>query len=145
MEDRSRQARSAKKGPTQRQLRVGEMLRHAIVGILAKGQARDPDLDGKLITVTEVTISPDMHMATVFCTSLGGQDVDEVIVALNRCRSYFRGELGKAITLKFTPALTFQADTSFDEAKSIDTLLRSPKVARDLAKSDTESDDGTTT
>ncbi len=145
MQDRSRQALSSKKGQTQRQLRVGEMLRHAMVGILAKGQVRDPDLDGKLITITEVTISSDMHNATVFCTSLGGKDVDVVIEALNRCRSYFRGELGKAITLKFTPALTFRVDTSFDKAKSIDTLLRSPKVARDLAKPDTESDDGTTT
>lgn len=145
MKNYSRQALSSKKGQTQRQLRVGEMLRHAIVDILAKDHVRDPDLDGKVITVTEVIVSSDMRNATIFCTTLGGKDKDVAIEALNRCRSYFRGELGKTITMKFTPALTFQADTSFEEAKSIDALLRSPKVARDLTKPEMDPDDGTTT
>ena len=104
---------------------------------------RPPYADGPYFpSITEVSVSSDMRNATVFCMSLGGEDVETVIAALNRCRSYLRGELGRAITLKFTPALTFRADPSFDEAQSIDDLLRSPKVARDIAKPDTEPDDG---
>ncbi len=142
MKDRSRQALSSRKEQTQRQLRVGEMLRHVLADVLTKGHVRDPDLEGKLVTITEVSVSPDMRNATVFCMSLGGKDVEKVMAALNRCQSYLRGELGRAITLKFTPALTFRADPSFDEARSIDDLLRSPKVARDIAKPDMEPGDG---
>jgi ribosome-binding factor A len=119
-------------GPSQRQLRVGELLRHALAEILARGDVRDPALQGVSVTVTEVRPSPDLKNATVFCAPLGGRHEDEVIEGLNRCRAYLRGQVGHAVSLKFTPQLNFLCDRSFDEAKHIDDLLRSKEVARDL-------------
>ena len=134
--------RGRRGAPTQRQLRVGEMLRHALSDILARGDVRDPDLEDRSVTITEVQVAPDMRSATAFCTSLGGRDDAIVVEALNRCGSYLRGQLGKVITLKFTPSLVFRADTTFDEARSVDSLLRSPRVAQDLATDETEETDG---
>jgi len=134
---------SGTKGPTQRQLRVGEMLRHALAEILRGDEIRDPDLDGVSVTVTEVKPSPDMRHCTVFVEPLGGRNAKEVVAALNRQRSFLRGALGHRITLKFTPDLRFVEDTSFAEAERIAGILRSEKVARDLNKRDPdESEDG---
>ncbi|MFD2234029.1 30S ribosome-binding factor RbfA [Phaeospirillum tilakii] len=122
----------ASKPPSQRQLRVGEELRHIIAALIERGEFRDPDLQGRAITVTEVRISPDLRNATVFVVPLGGGDPAPVLAGLKRARSYLRHEIGQAVQLRCVPDLSFQADTSFDEASRIDDLLRSPEVARDL-------------
>jgi ribosome-binding factor A len=131
------------KGPSQRQLRVGEMLRHAVSDILRERDIRDPDLEGVSVTVTQVKPSPDMRHATVFVEPLGRKNADVIVEALNRHRGFLRGELGRTIELKFTPELRFVEDTSFAEAQRIEQILHSEKVARDL-KSDTptKDDDG---
>jgi ribosome-binding factor A len=121
------------KGPSQRQLRVGEMLRHALAGILTRSDIADPELEGRYITVTEVKLSPDLRHATVFARPFGtDEDGPALLQALNRHQRYLRGELGHRVALKFTPDLTFRLDESFDEAERIDALLRSPTVSRDL-------------
>jgi ribosome-binding factor A len=119
-------------GPSQRQLRVGEMLRHALSEILRERDIRDPDLEGISVTVTQVKPSPDMRHATVFVQPLGGENAEAIVEALNRHRGFLRGELGHAIELKFTPELRFVEDTSFAEAQRIERILHSEKVARDL-------------
>ncbi len=120
------------KAPSQRQLRVGEELRHALAWILERGEIRDPGLGGAAITVTEVRISPDLGNATAFVMPLGGNDVPGVVEALNRAAPFVRRQLGKAVKLRRLPALDFVADTSFDEAGRIESLLKTPAVARDL-------------
>jgi ribosome-binding factor A len=131
-------------GPSQRQLRVGEMLRHALSGILRNTEIRDPDLTGVSVTVTQVKPSPDMRHATVFVEPLGGINAPAVLAALNRHRGFLRGELGRVIKLKFTPELRFVEDTSFAEAERIETILHSEKVARDIniAGEASKDDDG---
>src|SRR3569833_1542807 len=94
-------------GPTQRQLRVGEMLRHALAQILSRSDIRDPELDGVSVTITQVKPSPDMRYATVYCAPLGGQNTDRIIAALNRHKGFMRGEMGHMISIKFTPDLRF--------------------------------------
>lgn len=127
------QHQSREKGPSQRQLRVGEMLRHALSQILVRGDIRDPDLEGVSVTITQVKPSGDMRHATVFCEPLGGKNADKIIKALNRHKAFIRGEMGHMITLKFTPELRFIEDDSFAEAEKIENLLKSERVARDLA------------
>ena len=128
-------------GPSQRQLRVGELLRHALSEILIRGDVRDPDLDGISVTVTQVKPSPDMRHATVFCEPLGGVHGPRVVAALNRHKGFLRGEMGKRIATKFTPDLRFVEDQSFAEAEKIETILKSPLVARDLSAPEDESED----
>jgi ribosome-binding factor A len=128
-------------GPSQRQLRVGEVLRHALSEILSRGEVRDADLEGVSVTITQVKPTADMRHAVVFCEPLGGRNAERVISALNRHRTYLRGVLGHAIRLKFTPDLRFVEDTSFAEAEKIETLLKSDRVQRDL-KRGTEDGDG---
>ena len=123
-------------GPTQRQLRVGEMLRHALAEILRRDEIRDPDLSGVSVTITQVKPSPDMRHATVFCEPLGGKNVKPVIAALNKHKGFLRGELGHLIALKFTPELRFIEDESFAEAQKIETILKSSRVQQDLAAPD---------
>ncbi len=125
---------SKSKGPTQRQLRAGELIRHSLVEIMQRENLRDPALDGVSVTVSEVRVSPDLKQASVFAAPLGGEHQREVIDALNRVSPYLRGLLGKKIDMKFTPALTFKSDETFAEARKIDELLARPEVARDLAK-----------
>ena len=128
------------KGPSQRQLRAGELIRHALVEIFQREDLRDPALAGVSITVSEVRASPDLKNATVFCAPLGAalsssdqRDGREgVIEALNKSASYLRGLLGRRIDLKYTPTLSFRSDESFQEASRIDALLDSPEVKRDL-------------
>src|SRR5689334_4586993 len=131
-------------GPSQRQLRVGEMLRHALSDILREREIRDPGLEGVSVTVTQVKPSPDMRHATVFVEPLGGKNADAIVEALNRHRGFLRGELGRTIELKFTPELRFVEDTSFAEAQRIQRILHSERVARDLRDPDApaKDDDG---
>jgi ribosome-binding factor A len=124
----------AKAGPSQRQLRVGELLRHALADVLRRGDVRDPDLVGVSVTVTQVIPSPDMRHATVFCEPLGGKNAGPVIKALNKHKGFLRGEMGRLITMKFTPELRFVEDTSFAEAEKIETLLKSARVRPDLSQ-----------
>ena len=100
------------------------------------GDIRDPDLNGVSVTITQIKPSPDMRHAAVFCEPLGGQNAKQVIAALNKHKGYLRGEMGREIAMKFTPELRFVEDESFAEAQKIDDLLRSSRVARDLAADD---------
>ncbi|HEX3432208.1 MAG TPA: 30S ribosome-binding factor RbfA [Rhizomicrobium sp.] len=128
-------------GPSQRQLRVGEVLRHVLSEILSRGEVRDPDLEGISVTVTQVKPSADMRHAIVYCEPLGGKNADRVIGALNRHRGYLRGVLGHTVHLRFTPELRFAEDDSFAEAEKIENLLKSARVQRDLKTFD-DPDDG---
>ena len=121
------------RAPSQRQLRVGEELRHAVVRILEHAHFRDPDLVAASITVTEVRLGPDLKSATVFVTPLGGQDLERVVAALNRAQGYVRREIAREVALKFVPRIEFAADTSFEYSAQIDALLHQPDVARDLS------------
>jgi len=126
---------SRRKGraPSQRQLRVGEELRHVLAEVLRRDELRDPVLTGLSITVSEVRPSPDMRQATAFVMPLGGAgEPAEVVAALNRAAHFLSREVGRRITMKYTPTLHFVLDTAFDEAQRIDDLLRRPAVARDL-------------
>jgi ribosome-binding factor A len=134
-------ARRGHKGPSQRQLRVGEMLRHALADVLRGIEVRDSELEGVSITVTEVRASPDMRHANVFCEPLGGRNAKAVVAALNRHRGFLRGRLGGIITMKFTPELHFIEDESFAEAEKIEQILKSPVVQRDLNASSSKEDD----
>jgi ribosome-binding factor A len=120
-------------GPSQRQLRVGEMLRHALADILRRNDIQDPELDGVSVTITQVKPSPDMRYATVYCEPLGGRNGKQIVTALNRHKGFLRGEMGKLISTKFTPDLRFVEDESFAEAEKIETILKSERVSRDLA------------
>lgn len=124
------------KPPSQRQLRVGEEIRHAMSAILARGDLRDPVLAGQSITVSEVRVSPDLKNATCFVIPLGGVDMGEVVAALKRAAAFLRGQLAREVQLRHVPGLQFQADLSFDEAGRIDSVLRRPEVARDLRRED---------
>lgn len=120
------------RGPSQRQLRVAEEIRHVLAGVMMRGELHDPALDGVSVTVTEVRISPDLQNATVFSLPLAGTKVADVLKGLNRSAPFLRAQVGKAMQLRYAPTLTFVADKSFDEAHHIEELLKSEKVARDL-------------
>ena len=123
---------SGKKGPSQRQLRAGEVIRHVLVEILRRENLREPELQHVSITVSEVRLSPDLKQASVYAAPLGGGQQKDVIGALNRIAPFLRGLLGKKLDSKFTPALKFMSDETFAEAQKIDQLLARPEVARDL-------------
>ena len=128
----------ASKGPSQRQLRAGELVRRALADIVARGTIRDPELIERTFSVTEVRMSPDLRHATCFVAPLGQGDAAALAAALTRVRAYLRGQLSREVTFKFMPDLTFEPDTSYDKASEIDLLLHKPEVARDLSKSDQE-------
>lgn len=132
----SHHSRAAAKGPSQRQLRAGELVRHALVEILREEDVADPALKGVSVTVTEVRMSPDLKHALCFVEPLGGVHAPEVIAALNRVSRFLRGRLGHAIDLRFTPALKFVHDESFDAAEKMNRLLSDPRVRRDLENPD---------
>jgi ribosome-binding factor A len=127
-------------GPSQRQLRVGEALRHALAEILRRNEIQDTDLKGVSVTITQVKPSPDMRYATVYCEPLGGQNAKVIVAALNRHKGFLRGEMGHMIATKFTPELRFVEDDSFAEAQKIETILKSPEVQRDLAAPDEDAE-----
>jgi ribosome-binding factor A len=130
--------RDSAPGGSQRQLRVGEIVRHAVADILAQGGVHDADLAGHIITVPEVRMSPDLKLATVYVMPLGGKDIGKVLAALERNKKFLRGEVAHRVNLKFAPDLRFRVDERFDEAERIEKLLRTPAVQRDLKP---ESDD----
>ena len=126
----------ANAGPSQRQLRAGELIRHALVEILRDEELEDPALKGVSVTVTEVRMSPDLRHAVCFVEPLGGAHAPEVIAALNRVARFLRGRLGHAIDMRFTPDLKFVHDESFDVADKMNRLLADPRVRRDVEGED---------
>ena len=128
--------------PSQRQLRVGEEIRHALSALLLRGDLRDPDLKDASITVAEVRVSPDLRNATAFILPLGGDRSDEVLDALKRAAPYLRTQVSHTIRLRYAPNLSFQLDTSFDYADRISRLLHSDPVARDLHRPESAEDEG---
>jgi ribosome-binding factor A len=123
-----------KAGPTQRQLRVGEEIRHVLSGIFERGDFRDPDLATARITITEVRIGPDLKRATAFFSRLGRPDADALVPALARASPYLRGQVAKALRLRVAPDLTFTPDHALDYAMKIEELMHRPEIARDLEK-----------
>ncbi|KAB1074820.1 30S ribosome-binding factor RbfA [Methylobacterium planeticum] len=119
-------------GPSQRQQRVAELIRHALAEVLQRGDIQDPVLGTHVVTVPEVRMSPDLKLATAYVMPLGGQDEAPVIAALERNRKALRQEVARRVNLKYAPELRFRRDETFDEAARIDALLRSERVQRDL-------------
>jgi len=129
-------SKSGPAGPSQRQLRAGELVRHALVDILRQEDLQDEALVGVSVTITEVRTSPDLRHATVFVEPLGGGRADAVVAGLNRVAKFLRGRLGHSIDMKFTPALRFVHDESFNNAAYIDRLFDDPRVRADIGRSD---------
>ncbi len=132
---RNRKANLSAHAPSQRQLRAGELVRHALVDVLAREEFRDPSLQGVAITIGEVRCSPDLRHANIFCSALGKsgkEEMDEIAAALNRAASFLRGRLGRQIEMKFTPQLHFIADLSYDDAAEMNAVFRRAEVAKDL-------------
>ena len=136
MRNKNHRDREPAAGPSQRALRVGELIRHALSDMLTRGDVHDPVLEGRLITVPEVRMSPDLRMATIYVMPLGGREIKEVLEALERNKRYLRGEIAHHVNLKFAPDIRFRADERFDEAERIEKLLRTPAVQRDLKRED---------
>jgi ribosome-binding factor A len=128
-------------GPTQRQQRVAELVRHALAEVLARGDIQDDVITRHVITVPEVRMSPDLKLATAYVMPLGGKDEDAVLAALERHRKVLRQEVARRVNLKFAPELRFRRDDSFDEAARIDALLRSERVQRDIGRDSGTLDD----
>ena len=124
----------SEKGPSQRQLRVGEIIRHALAEVLSQGRLSDPDLDGEVITVPEVRMSPDLKNATALVMPLGGRNTKKVMAGLERSRKWLRGQIARRVNLKFAPEIRFVLDTRFDDDDRVTTVLHAPVVAQDLAK-----------
>ncbi len=120
------------RGPSQRQLRAGELLRHALSEIFRTEDIEDADLKGEIVTVAEVRMSPDLKHATVFASALGGKNNEDLARALNRHTRFLRGELARRIELKYVPDIVFRGDRAVEASQRIDELLRSPDVIRDL-------------
>jgi ribosome-binding factor A len=128
--------------PSQRMLRVAELVRHSVAGMLTRGEVNDPVLDKHVVTVSRVKMSPDLKLATVYVMPLGGKDEDEVLRALDRHKKFLRGEIAHAVNLKFAPEVRFRIDDSFDNVARIDALLNSDRVRRDLEQPDTDEENG---
>ena len=120
-------------GGSQRQLRVGELIRHELAEMLSRGDVHDPVIEAHMITVPEVAMTADLRLATVYVMPLGGRDAKPVLEALERNKKFLRGEIAHRVNLKFAPDLRFRVDERFDEAERIEKLLRTPAVQRDLA------------
>jgi len=138
---RQHHRKASANGGSQRQLRVGETVRHALAEILSHGNVHYSDLDGHIITVPEVRMSPDLKLATIYVMPLGGRDTDIVIAALERNKKFLRGEIAHRVNLKFAPDIRFRVDDRFDEAERIEKLLRTPAVQRDLAPDSPDSEE----
>jgi len=120
-------------GGSQRQLRVGELIRHELSDMFSRGDVHDPVIEAHMITVPEVRMSADLRLATIYIMPLGGRDEQEVLDALERNRRYMRGEIARRVNLKFAPEIRFRIDERFDEAERIEKLLRTSAVQRDLS------------
>ena len=131
---RGKPSSSGPGGGSQRQLRVGELVRHAMSDLLTRGEVHDPVLEGHLSTIPEVRMSADLRLATIYVMPLGGKDIDAVLEALERNKRYLRGEIARHVNLKFAPDIRFHADERFAEAERIERLLRTPAVQRDLKR-----------
>lgn len=131
---------------SQRMLRVGELVRHEVADVLSRGLVNDPVLDGHVVTVPEVRMSPDLRLATVYVMPLGGKDMKDVLAALDRHRKVIRTEIARRVNLRFAPDVRFRADESFAKSARIDAILASPAVQRDLTglgdDTDTDVTDG---
>ena len=132
---------TAAPGGTQRQLRVGELVRHAVADLLSQGGVHDLALEGHIITVPEVRMSPDLKLATVYVMPLGGRDSEIVLKALATNKPFIRSAVARRVNLKFAPDLRFRIDERFDEAERIEKLLRTPAVQRDIQTDQQDSED----
>ncbi|TPN89550.1 30S ribosome-binding factor RbfA [Mesorhizobium sp. CU2] len=130
-------SRSTTSGPSQRMLRVGEQVRHALSETLQRGEIIDPVIENSVVSVSEVRMSPDLKIATAFVSPLGAGDTDAVVEALNKHAKFIRGRVSGALRqMKYMPEFRFRLDTSFDNFARINELLKSPEVARDLHPDD---------
>ena len=128
-------------GPTQRMLRVGELVRHALASVFARGDIEDEALSGAVLTVPEVRMSPDLKLANAYVMPLGGQRAKEIVEALNRHQRFIRGQVAPELDLKYAPEIRFFVDETFEEFGKIDALLRSDRVQRDLDSDDDKSEE----
>lgn len=135
-------AKTFSKEPGQRQLRVGEELRHVLAEVLARDELRDPVMQGVSVTVSEVRVGPDLRRATVYVMPLGGGEVGDIIDALNRAAGFIRGRVSRMVNLKFAPSFVFEEDTAFEEAGRIDRLLRQSKPSWTPDDAEPDGDDG---
>src|ERR1700689_1588216 len=133
--------KSSAPGGSQRQLRVGETVRHAVADILSQGSVHDADLEGHIVTVPEVRMSPDLKLATIYVMPLGGRDTEVVMAGLEGNKKFLRGEIARRVNLKFAPDVRFRVDDRFDEAERIEKLLRTPAVQKDLAPNSPDSEE----
>jgi ribosome-binding factor A len=133
---RQKHTRDSAPGGSQRQLRVGELVRHALAEMLTRGEVHDPVIESHLVTVPEVRMTADLRLATVYVMPLGGRDADEVVAAFEKHKKFLRTELAHRINLKFAPDIRFRVDERFAEAERIEKLLHSPEVKRDLNHKD---------
>ncbi|HEY8273028.1 MAG TPA: 30S ribosome-binding factor RbfA [Pseudolabrys sp.] len=129
---RQKQRRDSSPSGSQRQLRVGELVRHALADMLTRGDVHDPVIEGHMITIPEVRVTADLRLATIYVMPLGGRDAETVVAAFERHKKFLRAEIAHRINLKFAPDIRFRVDDRFTEAERIDKLLRSPDVQRDL-------------
>jgi len=134
--------KSSSSAPSQRMLRVGELVRHALANLLARGEIIDPVIEKVVITVPEVRMTPDLKLASAYIMPLGGENATEVVKALNTHTRYIRGQIAGQLNLKFSPNVRFFIDDTFEEAGRIDALLRSEHVQQDLTQDDDGDDDG---
>jgi ribosome-binding factor A len=138
MARRKQHQRDSSQGVSQRQLRVGELVRHALAEMLTRGDVHDPVIEGHIITIPEVRVTADLRLATIYVMPMGGRDADQVVAAFERHKKYLRAEIAHRINLKFAPDIRFRVDDRFAEAERIDKLLRSPEVQRDLKHEEKE-------
>jgi ribosome-binding factor A len=131
---RKKTAPPAGKGPSQRMLRVGEMIRHKLAELLVRGDVHDDVLASHVVSITEVRISPDLKLATAYVLPLGGKDTEAVLAALEKHKKFIRAEVAHTLNLKYAPDIRFREDETFDEVSRIDQLLHSDKVRRDVEK-----------
>jgi ribosome-binding factor A len=138
MARRKQHQRHSSQGGYQRQLRVGELVRHALAEMLTRGDVHDPVIEGHIITIPEVRVTADLRLATIYVMPMGGRDADQVVTAFERHKKYLRAEIAHRINLKFAPDIRFRVDARFAEAERIDKLLHSPEVQRDLKHEEKE-------
>ena len=135
---RNKHHRESTAGSSQRQLRVGELVRHALAEMLTRGDVHDPVIEGRMITIPEVRVTADLRLATIYVMPMGGRDAEQVVAAFERHKKFLRTEIAHRINLKFAPDIRFRLDDLFAEAERIDKLLRSPEVQRDLKHEEKE-------